>query len=422
MGIFNNASLSIFKIKEYRYFILARFFLTLGIQLQMSTINLQVYYEFTKEEFVLGMIGLAEAIPFIITSFFSGHYADLLNRKRIILVGITLLLIGAIALYLNSAPFITFLRSFGLTALFAIVFVFGIIRSFLAASVQPFMSALIPRNLYTQSATWNSTAWHIGAIIGPVISGLIYGFRNELHADWCYVLDIVCYFLALLFILVIKYEQKFIPEKSESLMQSMKVGLNFVFKNKMILSALSLDLFAVLFGGAVALIPAFTDKVLGLGPEAYGLLRTAPAIGAVIMALILSVKPPGKKAGIALLWSVAAFGVFTILFALSTNYWLAFFMLFLTGAFDNISVVVRHSILQLMTPDHMRGRVSAVNSIFIGSSNEIGAFESGLAARFLGLVPSIIFGGAMTILVVFGIHKSNPDLKNLNLDAENEDQ
>lgn len=415
MGIFDNSSLEIFKIKQYRYFILARFFLTLGIQLQMSTINLQVYYEFTKEEIVLGMIGLAEAVPFIITSFFSGHYADLLNRKKIILVGIFMLLIGAIALYINSAPFITILRSFGLPALFMIVIVFGVVRSFLSASVQPFMTSLVPRHLYTQSSTWNSTVWHIGAILGPVIAGLIYAFRGQLHADWCYLLNIVFYILAFVFIAATSYKQTFVPENTESIVQSMKVGLNFVFKNKMVLSALSLDLFAVLFGGAVALIPAFTDKILQLGPEAYGLLRTSPAIGAVLMALIMSVKPPGKKAGVALLWSVVAFGLFTIAFAYSTNYWLAFTMLALTGAFDNISVVVRHSILQLMTPDNMRGRVSAVNSIFIGSSNEIGAFESGVAAKFLGLVPSIAFGGVMTILVVLGIHKANPELKDLDL-------
>lgn len=415
MSIFDSSSLEIFKIKQYRHFILARFFLTLGIQLQMSTINLQVYYEFTKEEFVLGMIGLAEAVPFIITSFFSGHYADLLNRKKIILIGIFMLLLGAVALYINSAPFITILRSFGLPALFVIVFMFGIVRSFLSASVQPFMTSFIPRNLYTQSSTWNSTAWHIGAILGPVISGLLYAYRGELHADWCYLLNIVLYLLAFFFILGTSYKQTFIPENTESIVQSMKVGLNFVFKNKMVLSALTLDLFAVLFGGAMALIPAFTDKVLHLGPEAYGLLRTSPAIGAVIMALIMSIKPPGKKAGVALLWSVVAFGVFTIAFAYSTNYWLAFAFLALTGAFDNISVVVRHSILQLLTPDNMRGRVSAVNSIFIGSSNEIGAFESGVAAKLMGLIPSIAFGGVMTILVVFGIHKANPELKDLDL-------
>lgn len=418
MRFFDTSSLAIFKIKEYRYFILARFFLTLGIQLQMSTINLQVYYEFTKEEYVLGLIGLTEAVPFIITSFFSGHYADILNRKRIVVVGITLLLLGAVVLYINSAPFIQLMRSFGLAALFMIVFVFGIIRSFLSASVQPFMTSLIPRHLYTQSSTWNSTAWHIGAIIGPVVAGLMYGYRNQLHADWCYALNIILYFLALLFIVAIPYKQDFITTQTESIKQSMKVGLNFVFKNKIILSALSLDLFAVLFGGAVALIPAFNDKVLHLGPEAYGLLRTSPAIGAVFMALVMVIIPPGKKAGLALLWSVAAFGLFTILFALSTSFWLAFFMLALAGAFDNISVVVRHSILQLKTPDNMRGRVSAINSIFIGSSNEIGAFESGLAARFLGLVPSIVFGGAMTILVVLGINKANPDLKKLDLNKE----
>jgi MFS family permease len=418
MSIFDSSSLEIFKIKQFRYFILARFFLTLGIQLQMSTINLQVYYEFTKEEFVLGMIGLAEAVPFIITSFFSGHYADLLNRKKIILTGIFMLLLGAIALYVNSAPFITVLRSFGLPALFVIVFAFGVVRSFLSASVQPFMTSFIPRNLYTQSSTWNSTAWHIGAILGPVLSGLIYAYKGELHADWCYILNIVLYVLAFGFIAITSYEQTFTPENTESIVQSMKVGLNFVFKNKMVLSALSLDLFAVLFGGAMALIPAFTDKVLHLGPEAYGLLRTSPAIGAVIMALIMSVWPPGKKAGVALLWSVVAFGIFTIAFSYSTNYWLAFAFLALTGAFDNISVVIRHSILQLLTPDNMRGRVSAVNSIFIGSSNEIGAFESGLACKLMGLIPSIAFGGAMTILVVFGVHKSNPALKELDLTKE----
>jgi MFS family permease len=415
MSIFDSSSLEIFKIKQYRYFILARFFLTLGIQLQMSTINLQVYYEFTKEEFVLGMLGLSEAVPSIITSLFSGHYADLFNRKRIILMCLFMLLLGAVALYINSAPFITVLRSFGLAALFVIVFVFGIIRSFLSASVQPFMTSFIPRHLYTQSSTWNSTAWHVGAILGPVMAGLIYAFRNDLHADWCYLLNIILYLFSFICFVLIPYKQTFIPENMESLKESMKAGLNFVYKNKMIFSALSLDLFAVLFGGAMVLIPAFNDKVLHLGPQAYGFLRTSPAIGAVVMAIIMAVKPPGKKAGVALLWSVVAFGLCTIGFAYSTVYWFAFLMLALSGAFDNISVVVRHSILQFETPDNMRGRVSAVNSIFINSSNEIGAFESGVAAKLMGLIPSIAFGGAMTILVVFGIHKSNPELKNLDL-------
>jgi MFS family permease len=415
MSLFNAESIGIFKIKEFRLFFFARFFLTLAIQMQMSTISLQIYYEHTKSEFVLGMIGLTEAIPFVITSFFSGHVADTINRRKILIVGIFALFLGSVLLYFYSASFSVFLKSLGMGALFGVVFLFGIIRAFLAATTHPFMSQIVPRSFYTHSATWNSTAWHIGAILGPVIAGIIYGYNNSLHADVCYLINCLLYLLTIVFILGIG--SKPIPERTESetLLQSMTGGLNFVFKNKMILSALSLDLFAVLFGGAVALIPAFTDKILHLGPEAYGLLRTSPAIGAVIMAVIMAIRPPAKKAGVALIWAVIAFGVFTILFALSTSYWMAFFMLLLTGAFDNISVVVRHSILQLMTPDNMRGRVAAVNSIFIGSSNEIGAFESGVAARLMGLVPSIVFGGSMTILVVLGIVKLNPDLKKLDI-------
>lgn len=415
MSVFNSQSLSIFKLKEFRFFFYARFFLTLAIQMQMSTISLQIYYEHTREELVLGLIGLTEAIPFVISSFFSGHVADTVNRRKVLLGGIFALFCGSVLLYFYSAPFTSFLKDTGMFALFGVVFLFGIIRSFLAATTHPFMSQIVPRTQYTNSATWNSTAWHVGAILGPVVAGIIYGYHNALNADECYMINGILYLLAFAFILRISPKPMPAREQKETLYQSMTSGLKFVFKNKMVLSALSLDLFAVLFGGAVALIPAFTDKILGLGPEAYGLLRTAPAVGAVLMAMILAIKPPGKKAGEALLWSVILFGVFTILFALSTNYWLAFAMLLLTGAFDNISVVVRHSILQLMTPDNMRGRVAAVNSIFIGSSNEIGAFESGVAARLMGLVPSIIFGGIMTIGVVIGIHKLNPDLKKMDL-------
>ncbi|MDP1801230.1 MAG: MFS transporter [Bacteroidota bacterium] len=414
MALLKTESLQIFKIKEFRLFVMARFFMTLAIQMQFSTIYLQVYYEYSKEEIVLGLIGLTEAVPFVITSFFSGHVSDNFYRKRIILLGVIALLMGALLLYLNVEPLILLFKNTGIIALFAIVFLFGIIRSFLAASLQPYMSQIVPRQFYTHSATWNSTAWHTGAILGPVVAGLVYGFSN--NARLCHLIEVVLFLLALFYIWRINHKgapEK--QEKKESVLEGMKVGLNFVFKNKMVLSALSLDLFAVLFGGAVALIPAFTDKVLHLGPEVYGLLRTAPAIGALAMAFVMAVYPPAKKAGLALIWSVIAFGVFTILFALSTTYWMAFAMLFFTGAFDNVSVVVRHSILQLSTPDNMRGRVSAINSVFIGSSNEIGAFESGATAKLFGLVPSIIVGGGLTILVVGVINKINPKLKKLDI-------
>lgn len=398
-------------------FVMARFFLTLAIQMQFATIALQVYHEFSnKDEFTLGAIGLTEAIPAIVTALYGGYISDHYPRKKILVIGIFALLLAAVFLFLNSHPHFLLAKEAGITALFIVVFLFGIIRSFLGACMHPYMSQLVPRQYYTHSATWNSTAWHVAAILGPVIAGIMYGYGNSFHASWCHLTEIILFAFTLFFIISINHKgQPVNTGPKEPVMQSMRMGLNFVFKNKLILSALSLDLFAVLLGGAVAMLPSFTDKVLHLGTEAYGWLRTAPAIGAVVMALIMAVKPPSKKAGVALLWSVAAFGIFTILFGLSTTFWMAFIMLFLTGAFDNVSVVVRHSILQLSTPDHMRGRVSAINNIFIGSSNEIGAFESGTTARLFGLVPSIILGGVLTVLVVAGIAKRNPELEKLDL-------
>lgn len=413
MAFLKTESLQIFKIPEFRRFVLARFLMTLGIRMQFATIYLQVYYEYSKSELMLGMIGLAEAVPFIITSFFSGYVADTFPKKRILDLVIFFLLIGATFLYLNAWDSVQLFKNAGVAFLFIIIFLFGIFRAFYAATANPYMSQLIPRHMYLPAATWNSTAWHTGDIVGPVLSGILYGAYG---AEMCHFTEMIFLLLSLLFML--RVANKGLPTeqaKGESIFESMKVGLKFVFKTKMVLSAISLDLFAVLFGGAVAIIPAFVDKVLGMGPEAYGLLRTAPALGAVVCALIMAVYPPAKRAGVALIWSVVAFGVFTILFGISTNYWLAFAMLFMTGAFDNVSVVVRHSILQLMTPDNMRGRVSAINSIFIGSSNEIGAFESGVAARLLGLVNSIAFGGVMTILTVLGVLKINPELKKLDI-------
>lgn len=411
-----NNSLHILKNREFTWFLFARFFITLAIQMQMSTIYLQMYYEYCRgDELALGMIGLAEIIPFILVSFFSGHVADLISRRRILLLGCLALFIGSAFLWAFSSHLFMIFRTAGVAALFSVVLSFGVIRSFLSAATQPFMSQLTPRSMYSQAATWNTTVWHTGAILGPVLAGIIYGFNDGNHADWCYAINCILFLLSMVFFGLIKPRAIPKKEKKESLVESISSGLRFVYRNNMILSALSLDMFAVLFGGAVAIIPAFTDKVLHLGPEAYGLLRTAPAIGAVITSFFLAFRQPGKRAGSDLLWTVAAFGVCTILFALCTNYWLAFAMLFLTGAFDNVSVVIRQTVLQLMTPDNMRGRVSAVNNIFVGSSNEIGAFESGAMAKLMGLVPSIIFGGGMTVVVVGIINKLNPDLKKLDL-------
>lgn len=414
--------LEILKIRDFRNFIIGRFFLTLAIQMQMTTIGLQIYYEHTKNEFVLGLTGLFEAIPFILTSFYSGYASDHFDRRKIIIYGCTGLFFGSILLLLNC-----FSSQFNLTGLsyyplFGVIIIFGIIRSFLAASMAPFMSQLVNRKLYTLTATWNSTVWHIGAILGPILGALIYGYNNGMNAKSAYVINAMLFLFGVVAFIIIPKKEQIKPDEQERVWDSLKTGLKFVFEKKNLLSALSLDLFAVLFGGAVAILPAFNDKILNAGPEALGFLRTAPAIGAVLMAVLLALWPPGKHAGKLLLGSVAAFGLFTIGFGLSKQFWMAFLMLLLTGAFDNISVVIRHSVLQLMTPEHMRGRVSAVNSIFIGSSNEIGGFESGLTARLFGLVPAIVFGGCATLAVVGSIMKFNPKLKELNLNTIDEER
>jgi MFS family permease len=357
------------------------------------------------------MIGLAEAIPFIIVSLFSGHVADIYNRKRIIILFTSLLIICTSTLLYFSLETSTVIQTHGTLPIFMVIGGIGVIRGFLSASFPSFMAQIVPRELYANSATWNSTVWHVASIVGPAMAGFICAISFEA----AYEVNIAMIVTSIISFFFIKSKPLPAKEKKETLSESLSAGIKFVFSNQLILGALSLDLFAVLFGGAVGMLPAYADTILHVGAEELGFLRAAPAAGAVLMALILAYRPLSKNAGRNLFLSIAAFGVATILFGISTNYYLSLFLLFLTGAFDNVSVVIRHTILQLSTPDNMRGRVSAVNSIFIGSSNEIGGFESGVAAKLMGLMPSVVFGGAMTVLIVGVTAKLAPKLRKLDL-------
>jgi MFS family permease len=368
-------------------------------------------YDITKDELALGMIGLSEAIPFIIVSLFSGHVADIISRKLIILISVSFLILSTSALLYFSLDTSTVLKNYGTLPIYFVFGFIGIVRGFISAAFPAFMSQIVPRELYANSATWNSSVWHVGAVIGPAIAGII----CAISFSAAYTVDIVFIILSILSFVFIVSKPIPVKQKKETLKQSLAVGIKFVFSNQLILGALSLDLFAVLFGGAVAMLPAFAVKILHVGSMELGFLRAMPALGAIVTAIILAYKPVTKNAGRNLFLNVGLFGVATIFFAISTNYYLSLFFLFLTGAFDNVSVVIRHTILQLATPDEMRGRVSAVNSIFIGSSNEIGAFESGVASKAMGLVRSVIFGGIMTILIVAGTFKIAPKLRKLDL-------
>ena len=401
---------AVLRLKEYKFYLANRFLLTMGITMQSVIVGWQVY-DITKDVFALGMIGLSEAIPFIVISIFSGHIADTFNRKKIILWFTFLFILVTGALLYLSTDASSFIQRYGTLPIFSMIVLVGVIRGFLSAAFPSILSQIVPRELYGNAATWNSTVWHGASILGPSVAGLLIavGYTTA------YTVDIT--FISLSFLAFLFIASKPVPprEKSETLYESLTSGIKFVFKNQVVLGALSLDLFAVLFGGAVALLPAFAEEVLHAGAVELGFLRAAPAIGAVVMAFIIAYKPPTKNAGRNLFLSVGAFGISTILFGLSENIWMAFFFLFLTGAFDNVSVVIRHTVLQLATPDNMRGRVSAVNGIFIGSSNEIGAFESGATARAFGLKPSIIVGGILTVLVVAVTARLAPKLRQLNI-------
>lgn len=410
-----SAAYDVLKIKDYRSYIIARTFITFGVNVLGTVVGWQIY-EYTKDTFSLGLIGLAEFLPFLIVTLIGGYVADIVDRKKIMQTCVFLYALCAFSLYLISTHFSFVLDSYGVKPIYFIISLTGLVRGFLGPAQTAFAAQLVPAELYTNAATWSTMSWHLSSIGGPAIGGILYGISKGAWSSYLIVSILAC--IGFLFILTIKSrhdttQKSYAPK--EGFVDSVKVGTDFVFKNQVILGSLALDMFAVLFGGAVAMLPAFAKDVLSLGPEGLGVMRAAPAVGALIMAIILAYNPPVKNSGKILLLSVAGFGVCTILFALSTNYWFSLIMLAGTGFFDNVSMVIRGTIIQLFTPNEMRGRVSAVNSLFIGSSNELGAFESGLAAKFMGLVPSVVFGGTMTLFVVLTTWLKAPKLKSLNL-------
>jgi len=383
----------------------------LATQMQAVIVGWQVY-EITKDPFSLGLIGLAEAIPSISISLYAGHLVDRNDRKKIILFASVIMFICSVALLFISANINEVLITNKLFLIYAVIFLSGIARGFLSPANFAFLAQIIPTELFPKAISWSTTNWQIGVVVGPAIGGLLYGFFGIVTS---YTADALLTLVSILFILAIKKKPLPIFSEEESIKESISKGVKFVFNNKFILSTITLDLFAVLFGGAVALLPVFASEILKVGPEGLGALRAAPAVGAVIIGLIMTKKPLTHNAGKNLIITVLGFGLSIILFGLSTNFYLSLFALGLSGAFDQVSVVIRALIVQLETPEELKGRVSSVESIFIGSSNEIGAFESGLAAKLLGTVPSVIFGGCMTLIVVILIALKYPKLRKLKL-------
>jgi MFS family permease len=391
-------SLAVLQNKEYRFFLITRVCLTVAIQIQVVVVGWQLY-KLTKDPFSLGLVGLAEAIPALSIALYAGHIADISNKRNILVKSLLVMLACSSGLLLVTMDdfIIGIGPSYSINGIYLFILLSGFARGFYSPTAFSFLFQLVDKTQLTQASTLNSSAWQIASIVGPALGGLLYAALGITYT-FCFVLAFMC--IAFVAILQVKSKPVIIPEIKEKITQRIKEGIKYVFDNKVILSAISLDLFAVLFGGAVALLPVFADEILHTGPEGLGILRAAPALGASITMIWLSVRKQLRKPGVVLLYCVGAFGLCMIGFALSTSFYLSLILLFLSGAFDSVSVVTRGNILQLETPDHMRGRVSAVNTMFIGSSNEIGAFESGLAARLLGTVSSVVFGGCMTMIVV----------------------
>ena len=404
------------RIREFNIFLLLRFIMVFSWSMQFIVIEWEVY-SLTKSALSLGIVGLMEVVPAILMALFAGHFVDQNEKKGLLFKCIIGFFIISLGLFLLTwEPFRSNLSAKTiLYSIYFLVFLGGIVRAFLGPTIFSLLSLIVPKNLYANAATWSSSVWQISSVLGPAVAGFSITIIG-VHGSMLSVL--ACSILALIALSQISTKPILNPKIGEPIMQSLKEGVKFVYNNKTILGAISLDMVAVLFGGAVALLPIYAQDILKVGPDGFGVLRAAPALGAFITMFISAYVPLNKNAGMKLLFSIFAFGICIIVFGISTLFWLSVIALFLSGVVDGISVVIRQTILQLKTPDHMRGRVSAVNSIFVGSSNELGAFESGLTAKLMGTVTSVVFGGTMTLIIVAFTGFASPTFRKLDLQKD----
>ena len=406
-----NDPLGALRISEFRNLMIGRFLFIMGLRMMGTLVGWWIY-ELTNAPFAIGLIGLAEVIPAVSLALYAGHVIDKSEKRKLLLRGVILYWCCALILLFLSMD----IGSLKLTSLqiaigiYFIVFCTGIIRSFTGPSFGTIIGAVVPKNLLQNATTWSQGIWLSASVLGHAIVGfIIAGFGHT--GSLIVVVSLVG--IGYGFIAMIKSKPPHADVVDQKTLESVKEGLRFVFNSKEVFGALSLDLFAVLFGGAVAMIPVFAKDILKVGPIGFGWLNAASDIGAIIIILIITIFPANRGQGKKLLLAVAGFGVCIIVFALSKIFWLSFVMLLLSGILDGFSMIVRGTIVQLKTPDHMRGRVMSVNSMFINSSNELGQFESGVAAKAMGVIPSVIFGGAMTLFVVGVTWFKAPALKKM---------
>jgi MFS family permease len=394
--------------REFRWFIISLFAMVVGSQLQAVVVGWQVY-DLTHDPLSLDLIGLAEALPFIAIALPAGYLADRRNRRLISAAMLFVLACcSASLLTLSAVPGL--LARTGPAPVYLTIFVSGVTRGVLQPSRQALSAEIIPRWMYQNAIAWRSSTWQIASVIGPAIGGLLYGFAGPVVS---YAVAGLLMLVALGGFLTVRYTPEPRDARDATMVAELMTGLRFVWHERAILGALSLDLFSVFLGGAEALLPVFASEILRVGPQGLGLLRAAPAAGAVTMGIFLAHRPPFRRAGPTMLVAVAVFALAIVGFGLSRSFSLSLALLALSGMADNVSVVIRSTLIQMLTPPQMLGRVAAVNSIFIGSSNELGAFESGVAARLLGAVPAVVLGGSAALAVVGLTSRLVPRLRTL---------
>ncbi len=402
-------------ITEYRNLLMSRFTFTMGIRMLTTVLGWWIYSLYkspTEGAFAIGLLGLSEVIPAVSMALYAGHFIDISEKKKLMLICLSLYaLAGILFCFLSTGYTHQYIGNHGIAMIiYVIVFCTGIVRSFSGPTFSVLVANIVPRELLQNATTWNQGTYMSASVSGHAVGGLLIA-----HAGITGTLGVVSAMLifALLSMSLLSKKPAANERGERRTWDSVREGLAFVFKTKELLGAISLDLFAVLFGGAVAMIPAFAKDILHIGPEGFGLLNASSDIGAIIIVVLLTLFPLKRKQGRKLMYAVAGFGICIIIFGLSKLFWLSFLVLMISGMLDGISVVVRGTIAQLKTPDNMRGRVLSVNSMFINSSNELGQFESGVVARAMGLVPSVVFGGCMTLLVVIVTWIKAPSLRDM---------
>ncbi len=399
------------RIPEYRNLMMGRFLFIMGLRMMGTLVGWWIY-EITNEPFAIGLIGLSEVIPAVSLSLYAGHVIDMSEKRKLLLTGVFLYFICALLLLMLSARFTSSQLSQHWIAfsIYVIIFFTGVFRSFTGPSFGTMLALIVPKNMLQNATTWSQGIWLSASVTGHATVGFLIAGVGHTGS-----LIIICILVltGFGFMYQIKPKPPLNEPGEKKTWDSVKEGLRFVFHTKEVLGALTLDLFAVLFGGAVAMIPVFAKDILNVGPIGFGWLNAASDIGSIIIIVILTIFPFHRKQGKKLLLAVGGFGACIVIFALSKLFWLSFVVLLISGFLDGISVVIRGTILQLKTPDQMRGRVMSVNSMFINSSNELGQFESGVAAKIMGVIPSVVFGGCMTLFVVISTWFKAPSLRKM---------